>query len=166
MIDEVRGSSCSLAEETSDSVDSSERVISYSDLSRREVRSLIFHILYSMEAFDSSISLSALIDNYNRGFNLDIPEDSDVFTVSKMVIDQRDKLDDIIKPLLDNWRFDRIGMSTKLILRFAIWELLNTDTSPEIIINEAIELAKCFAEADAYKFVNGILDKVAKSLEK
>jgi len=161
MIDEGRGASCSVPEE----IDAVERKISYSDLSRREVRSLIFHLLYSMEAFDYSISLAALVDNYNRGFNLDIPEDSDVFTISQAVIDERDKLDDMIKPRLDNWRFDRIGVSTKLILRFAIWELLNTDTSAEIVINEAIELAKCFAEADAYKFVNGILDKVAKSLE-
>ena len=170
MIDDIRGPSDSATEESvdsvEDSVDSTERVITYSDLSRREVRSLIFHILYTMEALDYSTSLSALVDDYNRGYNLDIPEDSDVFTISKAVIDQRDKLDDVIKPLLDNWRFERIGISTKLILRFAIWELLNTDTSPEIIINEAIELAKCFAEDDAYKFVNGILDKVAKSLEK
>jgi len=41
------------------------------------------------------------------------------------------------------------------------WELLFTDTPTSIIINEAIELAKDFAEKDAYKFVNGLLDKVA-----
>jgi N utilization substance protein B len=41
-----------------------------------------------------------------------------------------------------------------------------TDTSPTIIINEAVELAKCFAEKDAYKFVNGILDEALKKYGK
>jgi transcription termination factor NusB len=34
-----------------------------------------------------------------------------------------------------------------------------------IIINEAIELSKCFAEKDAYKFINGILDEAAKVMQ-
>jgi N utilization substance protein B len=66
-------------------------------------------------------------------------------------------------PFLHNWRFDRIGCCTKLILRFAMWELFYTDTPDSIVINEAVELAKCFSEKDAYKFINGILDEAIKS---
>ena len=51
----------------------------------------------------------------------------------------------------------------KLILRLALWELLHTDTDPVVIINEAVELAQCFAEQDAYKFINGVLDSYRKS---
>jgi N utilization substance protein B len=43
-----------------------------------------------------------------------------------------------------------------------LWELLNTDTDPRIVMNEAIELAKCFAEDDAYRFINGLLDRAVK----
>ena len=75
-------------------------------------------------------------------------------------------LDEECKPLLSNWRFERLGMCTKLILRYALWELQTTDTNPTIVINEAIELAKCFAEKDAYKFVNGILDEALKKFGK
>lgn len=142
------------------------RPISYANLSRRDVRSLIFHLLYAMEAFDYQLSLEALIDNFNRGFDLDIPDDGEVFKVAQAVINGREALDTQIKPLLINWRFERIGLCTKLILRQALWELINTDTAPSIIINEAIELAKCFSETDAYKFVNGILDEIVKSKEK
>jgi N utilization substance protein B len=137
--------------------------ISYDDLSRRDVRSLIFHLLYAMEGFDYQSSLDSIVENYNRGFNLSIPLDSEVFKVTESVIEKRDQLDEIIKPYLANWRFERIGVCTKLILRLSVWELEYTDTPPTIIINEAIELAKCFAEKDAYKFVNGILDKLVKS---
>lgn len=138
--------------------------ISYNDLSRRDVRSIIFHLLYAMESFDYQTSLDEIIDNFNRGFSLDIPHDSEACTVARAVIEERNNLDDAIKPFLINWRFERIGTCTKLILRFAVWELIHTDTPHNIIINEAIELAKCFSETDAYKFINGILDEAVKSL--
>lgn len=135
---------------------------SYDDLSRRDIRGLIFHLLYAVEAFDYQESLAAIVDNLNRGFDLDIPADSEVVQTSQAVIDERDRLDELYKPLLANWRFERISVSTKLILRFATWELEHTDTNPSIVINEAIELAKCFAEEDAYRFVNGVLDRMVK----
>jgi transcription antitermination factor NusB len=139
---------------------------SYKDLSRRDIRSLIFHFLYAAESFDYTESLGAIVDNFNRGFDMDVPIDSEAVNIARAVIEKRDELDDIYTALLTNWRFERIGVSTKLILRLAIWELKNTDTDPRIIINESIELAKCFAEKDAFRFINGILDKVLKSEEK
>lgn len=138
--------------------------IKFVELSQCEKRSLIFHLLYAAEAFDYQISFESIVDNFNRGFDLDIPFDSDVVTTAHSVIESRKTLDDTYIPLLSNWRFDRLGVCTKLILRYAIWELTHTQTSPIIIINEAIELAKCFAEQDAYKFINGILDKAVKEI--
>lgn len=146
-----------------DQIDSS-KTITYNDLSRREVRSLILHLLYAIDAFDYDRSLESIVDNFNRGFDLAIPFDSDVFTIAQKVINERATLDEAIKPLLHNWRFDRVGVCTKLILRLALWELYNTKTSANIVMNEAIELAKCFAERDAYKFVNGILDEAVKKM--
>lgn len=152
-----------LEQEQTNMIDAVEQ-ISYNDLSRREVRSLIFHLLYAMEGFDYQSSLDSVVNNFNVGFNLNIPIDSEVFAVAYAIIQDREKLDEEIKPLLHNWRFERVGVCTKLILRFAIWELLHTDTTANIVINEAIELAKCFAEKDAYKFINGILDEMLKKL--
>lgn len=139
---------------------------SCNDLSRRQERSLIFHLLYAVESFDYDISLDAIVDNFNRGFDLNIPQSCYAVSVAHAVIEQRDKLDEVLKPHLVNWRFDRIGVCTKLILRFALWELLETDTTPNIVINEAIELSKCFSEKDAYKFINGILDEIVKQTKK
>jgi N utilization substance protein B len=115
-----------------------------------------------MEIYDYDVSLASLIDNFNRGFELTIDTQGFIAQTAQAIIDQRNVLDDNIKPLLANWRFDRIGICTKLILRIAIWEFINTETDSKIIINEAIELAKCFAERDAYKFINGILDEFLK----
>ncbi len=130
--------------------------------SRRDVRSLIFHLLYAMEAFDYTVSLSEIVYLFNREFETDIPEDGEIVQTAQVVVDQRVELDEKIVPLLANWRLDRLGCSTRLILRLAIWEMGQNDTHSTVIINEAIELAKAFSEKDAYKFVNGILDEAAK----
>lgn len=133
-------------------------------LSRRQVRSLILHLLYAVESFEYEESLYQIIVNFNKGFNLTLDPKSEVATTVQALIDQREKLDEYIKPLLINWRFERVGICTRLILRLAVWELLYTDTAVSVIINEAIELAKCFSEKDAHKFINGILDKLAKEI--
>ena len=139
---------------------------SYDDLSRRDVRSLVFHLLYAAEAFDYQESLQSIIQNFNRGFGLDIPFDSELATVVEAIIQDRENLQKIYEPYLSNWRVDRVSICTKLILLFGIWELKNTETDTRIIINEAIELAKCFAEEDAYRFINGLLDSICKDLRK
>jgi len=159
---------CSLFSSSADSalLDSEQELRSYDDFSRRDVRSLVFHFLYAVEAFDYQESLSAIVDNFNRGFNLDVPLDSELFNVVQSIIDTRQELEKIYEPFLSNWRIDRVSVCTKLILLFGIWEFKNTNTDARIIINEAIELAKCFAEEDAYRFINGILDPISKDFRK
>lgn len=135
------------------------------DLSQQDIRSLIFHLLYAAESHEYTISLQSIVDSFNRAYKLNIPFDSEIVATAQAIIDKRDELDARIIPLLINWRFERIGVITKLILRFALWELYYSTTPANIVINEAIELAKCFAEKDAYKFVNGILDKATQKVE-
>lgn len=135
---------------------------SYNELSRREMRSLIFHLIYAAEAFDYTVSVESIVDNFNKGMDLDIPLDGEALNIAVSVITEREELDRIIEPLLDNWRLERIGVCTKLVLRLSIWEIKSTEIPSSIVINEAIELAKCFSEKDAYRFVNGILDEACK----
>jgi len=139
---------------------------SYDDLSRRDVRSLIFHFLYAADAFNYEESVESIIDSFNRGFELNVPLNGELATTVKSIVDNRQDLEKIYEPYLANWRSERISVCTKLILLFAVWEFKNTETDSRIVINEAIELAKCFAEEDAYRFVNGILDSVSKEFRK
>jgi len=132
----------------------------YAQLSRREIRSLVFNLLYAMESFDYNTSLDSIVDSFNRGFDFDIPFTSEATAMARGAIENREALDNVYKPLLTNWRFERVSVSAKLILRLAIWEIQTKEIDPRIIINEAIELAKDFAEEDAYRFINGILDRI------
>ncbi len=128
---------------------------------RTQMRSLIFHLLYIIEGYEYDQPLSTAIENLNRGYDQKVPADGHIAHVTQEIIDKREYLDASIQSVLENWRLSRLGICTRLILRIGVWELLFTDTPSNIVINEAIELAKDFAEKDAYKFINGVLDQVA-----
>ncbi|MFP3394393.1 transcription antitermination factor NusB, partial [Brevibacillus sp. SIMBA_076] len=67
-------------------------------------------------------------------------------------------IDALLVENLKNWRLDRLGNVERTILRMATFELLYVETIPEnVTINEAVELAKSFADEEAGKLVNGVL---------
>ena len=132
---------------------------------RRQVRSLIFHILYALDAYDYQVSIESIINMLNKGFEANIDVAGEIFITSKAIADQTEILDGKILGFLNGWKIDRLGQCTKIILRIGMWELFNTYTPGHIVINEAVELAQGFSEKDAYKFVNGLLDKAFKLRE-
>src|SRR5262245_58761232 len=75
------------------------------------------------------------------------------------------EIDPILSATATNWRLSRMHPADRNVLRLASYELLfDPAVQPtEVVINEAIELARRFGAEDSAKFVNGVLDKVAKS---
>jgi N utilization substance protein B len=62
-----------------------------------------------------------------------------------------------------NWRFDRIAPVDRTILRLGTYELMKeAETPPAVVLDEAVELAKRFGEADSPAFVNGVLDAIRR----
>lgn len=68
----------------------------------------------------------------------------------------------IQKNLKINWNFTSLKPIEKAILLLASYEILYTTTQKAIIINEAIILAKHYCDNNAYKYINGVLDKINK----
>ena len=141
------------------------QLVSQNITTRRKMRSLLFHVLYAADAFDYETPATEIAMNFNREYETDIDLNGEIIRTVNEIARRRNELDEQIIPFLENWKFERIGRCTLLVLRYAIWEMLYTTTHHSIVINEAIELAKCFAEQDSYKFVNGILDKVYNSIK-
>ena len=74
------------------------------------------------------------------------------------------ELDDHITPLLDR-DLDKVDPIERAILRLGAYEMVfRLDVPYRVVINEGVELAKTFGAEDGHKFVNGILDGVAKKL--
>lgn len=157
-----------MAEEINEIIDledlNLEEIKKYADLSRRDLRALILHLLYIMSAHDYEDSLVSVVDMINASCDFDIPKDGDAFVITKKILDMRDSLDSELVPFLKKWKLERLGTCTKLILWMGMWELKDSDTPATIVINEAVELAKSFSEKDAHRFVNGILDQYAKKV--
>jgi len=84
----------------------------------------------------------------------------------KGILENIDKIDSIIKDHLIDWDFERLDKVDKQILRVGIYEILYTDTPYQIVIDEAVKIAKNFSEDKAKSFINGILDRVAKENNK
>lgn len=74
-------------------------------------------------------------------------------------------IDARIKGMAHNWEFERIAKIDLAILRLAIFEMMfRKDIPPVVSINEAIDLSKEFSNADAKRFINGILDRLKDQL--
>jgi transcription antitermination protein NusB len=74
-------------------------------------------------------------------------------------------IDAAITAAIKNWRFERIAVVDKNILRLATYELMRELQTPaSVILDEAVELAKRFGEKDSAPFVNGVLDAVNRTL--
>jgi transcription antitermination protein NusB len=81
------------------------------------------------------------------------------------VIEHLPEIDAQIKALAQNWDFDRIAKIDLAILRIAMFEMMfRKDIPPVVSINEAIDLSKDFSNADAKRFINGILDRLKGQL--
>jgi len=77
---------------------------------------------------------------------------------------QKSEIDKIIKSQSEHWDISRIGLVERNILRLAIWEMLASNTPVKVIINEAILLAEEFASSESARFINGLLDAIAKKI--
>jgi len=77
------------------------------------------------------------------------------------VLERQDTIDALIKKYAENWEMNRMAALDRGILRMAAWEILyETDTPINVIINEALEIAKKYSTGESSRFVNGILDKI------
>lgn len=80
------------------------------------------------------------------------------------VLEHLDELDAILMPYCVSWPLDRLGVIERCVLRLAVYEmkLAKEPVPAPVVINEAVDLAKDFSNVESGKFVNGILDLVAK----
>ncbi|MCF6178536.1 MAG: transcription antitermination factor NusB [Geopsychrobacter sp.] len=98
-----------------------------------------------------------------------IPESAKRFTeqLVKGIIEYRSVLDKRISDVAKNWSLERMAAVDLSILRVACFELFYMpDIPPRVTMNEAIEIAKRYGTKESPSFVNGLLDKLAKAVDK
>lgn len=133
---------------------------------QRDQRILAFQIIYALDCSDYLVSIEEILSEFKRSFNLTLAENSFALQIANGVVDERTVFDEKLKYYLLNWDFSRLSNTVRIVLYQAFWELFTFKKTPtKTIIDEYVEIVKCFGETDSFRIVNGILDKIAKEQE-
>jgi N utilization substance protein B len=122
-----------------------------STISRREARRAAVFMLFQWDVTGRPLGslYEGDVDDYTR-------------QLTGAVIEHADELDARITAASDDWTADRLGAVERNVLRVALEELDEGAVPLEVVLDEAITLAKRYASEDAARLVNGILGKVVR----
>ena len=84
--------------------------------------------------------------------------------IVRILANRRNEIDAQLADVTTNWRMERIGAVERCVLRLAAAELTIGDTPPKVIIQESVTLAERYGSAASAKFVNGVLDALARRM--
>lgn len=128
---------------------------------RQKARRMVLQALYQWELANASAAdIQAEFRAYYLG-KIDWKYFHEVFPA---IVEKAPELDAAVTPLLDRaiGSLDPVELS---LLRFGMFELLHRiDVPYKVVINEGVELARVFGATDGHKYINGILDKAARSI--
>jgi N utilization substance protein B len=85
-------------------------------------------------------------------------------TVVRAVSERAAEIDGALRDVTTNWRLERLGVIERSVLRVAAAELLLGDTPPKVAVQEAVRLAERFGSESSARFVNGVVDALARRL--
>ena len=86
--------------------------------------------------------------------------------IVRTVIELGPRLDRDLEEVTENWRLERLGAIERSVLRLAAAELTAAATPPRVVVKEAVRLAERYGSAQSAKFVNGVLDGLARQMGK
>lgn len=131
---------------------------------RRRGRALAFQALFELDAtrHDPDDVLGALLAGSELGPN------REEFTRGLVagVRAHCTELDVRIQRFAPAWPVAQLSLVDRCLLRLAVYELtIGCDTSPKIVINEAVELAKLFGGESSPRFINGVLGSLHDAMQ-
>jgi N utilization substance protein B len=80
------------------------------------------------------------------------------------VKDHGDEIDRELADVTTNWRLERLGVIERCVLRLAAAELRRGETPARVVIQESIRMAERYGSAQSARFVNGVVDALARRM--
>ena len=129
---------------------------------RRKARIVALQALFESDSsgHDPEVSLSWL------GEERTLPEPALSYAreLIRGVLENKDRIDSLIKAHAPNWPVEQLSAIDRNILRLAIFEILIENKVPlKAAINEAVELAKTFGSYNSSRFINGVLGAISQA---
>jgi N utilization substance protein B len=131
---------------------------------RRRARELAFRVLYQSDMMGDSVTEAW---SRARAEEEDLGDDprSLVEDIVSKVASQGAEIDALVVEAAEHWELDRLAATDRAVLRSAVAELLARPGMPvRVVLDEAITLAKKFGSEESGRFVNGVLDRIARRL--
>jgi N utilization substance protein B len=82
----------------------------------------------------------------------------------RTLVEHQRELDAQLADVTTNWRLERLGAIERCVLRLAAAELHRGETPPRVVLRESIRLAERYGNRDSARFVNGVLDGLARKM--
>lgn len=133
---------------------------------RRQAREAALQVLFGMDVAGRSAEEAWQAAREAAG---ELPPETEKFARELVdgTLQQRAEIDAEIQRHARNWDLSRMAAADRNILRLATFELLHQPGTPaEVVMDEAIELAKKYSTAESGRFVNGVLDAIAKDVRR
>jgi N utilization substance protein B len=135
--------------------------------SRRKGRILAFQALYCWEStglpVEELITFSWLESEKRAALDEGIAAFSRLLITG--AVENIKAIDALIKKHLQHWDISRVNRVDLAILRMSVYTLMfQSEISPSIVIDEAIGIAREFGTDDSFRFINGVLDSIRRTL--
>lgn len=132
---------------------------------RRETREWIMQFLFQLDFNPEPID-TALKDFWEE--KNPVPREKQYAEeVIKGVVQRKEELDERLSKYANRWNSDRMGAVDRAVMRVALFEMLYRDDVPPVVsINEAVHFAKDFSSFQSGRFVNGVLDRIRKEIDR
>jgi N utilization substance protein B len=82
----------------------------------------------------------------------------------QLIVADLANMDAELAEVTTNWRIDRLGHIERCTLRLGAAELMQGGTPPRVVIQECVRLAERFGSGPSARFVNGVLDALARRM--
>lgn len=129
-------------------------------MSRRVAREELFKLVFESELKNENPK--DVFENYLKRDEA-LKNEQEISFIKKYMEGISNHNEEILNTINNNmtgWSFERIGTVEKTLLKVTVYELLFEDTPHEIVVNEAVELAKMYGDEKTAEFINGVLAKI------
>jgi N utilization substance protein B len=130
---------------------------------RRQSREAAMKYLYQVDCHVESLTENTA--KFIQHFRVEDSAQDFFLQLAEGVLSNQEEIDPLLEEAAEHWKLYRMGKVDRALLRMACYELLKCpETDYQVVIDEAVELAKMYGSTDSASFVNGILDRLSKKI--
>jgi N utilization substance protein B len=127
-------------------------------------RSRALQALYAWDVRNDDSALERIATNVWDDLAITPEERAFALDLIRIIAAERRSIDAELSEVTTNWRLERIGHIERCVLRLAAAELMQGGTPPRVVIQEAVRLAERYGSGPSARFVNGVVDALARRM--